>query len=109
MSFLDEFIKELEEQVNYFINLSDNKSSKRAQEILIEMDKYAKMIENEFENGNLTPISFIQQINNFINIDKNNLKVFEALKFTKAIRFIKARLESLEKDKQNLQSVIDEE
>ena len=107
MGFLEAFNAELEKQLDYFTDKEDYQTSKRSQTMMFSMDKIAKTIENSFENGSYTPDAFIKQLNTFINLDKNNLNVFQKIKFGKGVLFVKNRLEMLEEEKINLQKVID--
>ena len=106
MSFLDEFVTELEKQINYFIEKEDMKTSKRSQTMYLAMDKLTKTIEVQFESGGLTPEGFLKQIETFINLDENNMKIFNSIKFGKGVKFVQNRIELLKADRDNLQRVI---
>ena len=109
MGFLDAFLGELEKQIDYFIDKEDYSTSKRSQNLMFAMDKLSKTIENSFENGSLTPETFLKQMDNFINIDQNTLNTFKKIKFGKGVLFIQNRIEMLKQDKINLQRVVDGE
>ena len=109
MSFLDELNTELEKQMTYFIEKEDKKSRKRCQDMLMRMDKLAKTIENQFESGALTPNKFLSQINTFIQLDENTLKIFKSIKYKKGVHFIENRIKTLKLDKENLESVLNED
>ena len=106
MTFLDEFVKELENQINYFIEKEDMKTMKRSQTMYLAMDRLAKTIEHQFETGGLTPEKFLEQMKTFIQIDENNLRVFETIKFGKGIKFVQNRLALLKTDKDNLEQML---
>lgn len=109
MTFLDAFNTELEKQIDYFIDKEDMQTSKRSQTMMFAMDKIAKVLENSFENGSLTPDAFVKQMDNFIKIDQNTLNTFKKIKFGKGIAFVQNRIEMLKQDRDNLQKVIDGE
>jgi hypothetical protein len=109
MTFLDAFNGELEKQIDYFIDRDDSSTSKRSQNLMFGMDKIAKVLENSFENGSLTPEAFVKQMENFIKIDENTLNTFKKIKFGKGVLFVQNRIEMLKQDRDNLQKVIDGE
>lgn len=106
MAFLDEFVKELEQMINYFIEKENMDASKRSQAVYLSMSNITRAIETQFESGNLTPDKFLSQIKSFIKLDENNLILFQKIKFGKGIAFVQNRLKALKADETNLEQVL---
>lgn len=106
VTFLEEFLEELEKQSLNFSVKGDSGNSKEARRLISSTSKQLNSLSNQISSEKMSQEKYYELIEKFILIDKKTLETFQNLKLVNPVIFVNNRLKVLKGEFSQLTTIL---
>lgn len=108
ITFLEQFVAELEKQMSDEAMFSNFKMMKEVQDLYLKMSKFMNYMVKSIESGEMSTLDYKEKLESFVKLDELQLKFFEQIKLEQAQIFIKNRMEITKGELGQLEAILAE-